>query len=107
VGFDEWLKWRDVKSEEQEESIEISKIKPGERMCAYCCVKVALPNYFECSYCGEVVCIEHRIPESHHCLEHPLSPHDKKVIMETLSDGVKISYKEFEVIRKNSGTRWT
>lgn len=35
--------------------------------CAYCGKNELLP--FNCPYCGRRFCVEHRIPESHHCSE--------------------------------------
>lgn len=39
----------------------------GEEMakCAFCGVEVVLP--FKCSYCGQLYCVMHRLPEGHNC----------------------------------------
>jgi predicted nucleic acid binding AN1-type Zn finger protein len=80
VKLDRWLK--DYKSR-----TDLIKLKPGERMCAYCNRKVAYPDYFKCRYCDEVVCSDHRVPESHKCPKRPLSPWEKEIITGALRGG--------------------
>ncbi|ABK78466.1 nucleic acid binding protein containing the AN1-type Zn-finger [Cenarchaeum symbiosum A] len=36
-------------------------------MCAYCGEMTDLP--FECSYCKDPFCAEHRLPEEHRCVK--------------------------------------
>ncbi len=35
--------------------------------CYYCGVETDLP--FECSYCNDKFCAEHRLPENHRCVK--------------------------------------
>ena len=39
------------------------------RRCEQCGKEVLFP--FECSYCGKILCSEHRLPESHQCVGMP------------------------------------
>ena len=40
--------------------------------CDQCGMEVILP--FTCAYCGKHYCVEHRLPESHHCSNAPKNP---------------------------------
>lgn len=35
-------------------------------MCEFCGTKTPMP--FTCSYCGQKVCEDHRLPENHKCI---------------------------------------
>ena len=56
-----------VEDTKQKEDISIDYPKKSKNICHMCDKKVSIISGFTCSYCGVLVCDNHRIPENHDC----------------------------------------